>query len=189
MDNKLVLDGYVFADVKEYEKAKKEKEAIDYFLSNSDLNNVQLIFKLYNKLLDKGTFQTIIGYNFLKSLQERLQAGKDIPPKDIRPIYVHPRQVIKKEIKSFEADQEEKKWKATQEQHDGLKNKVVRMRIMIAFMAIIIIGMIVIAQMTPYSLFTNYEEKIVDQYQNWQVQLEQKEAELNERENALENSK
>ena len=57
--------------------------------------------------------------------------------------------------------------------------------IIIAFLVFIIAGMLVISQLTPYSVFSDYENKIINQYEEWEKELEAREAAVTERENAL----
>ena len=61
------------------------------------------------------------------------------------------------------------------------KNK----NIIIAFLVFIIAGMLAISQLTPYSVFSDYENKIINQYEEWEKELEAREAAVTERENAL----
>lgn len=66
------LKGYNFVNFKEYQKAKQEKDSIEYIRTNTDLTDTKKVAKLYNSLIEKDTFKTIIGYEFLKELQNNL---------------------------------------------------------------------------------------------------------------------
>lgn len=66
--------------------------------------------------------------------------------------------------------------------------------IVIVFLVVIICAMMFITYNSKYSVFTyftdyetNMENELVDKYQEWRNQLEEKEKELNEREKALGN--
>ncbi|MFA9466874.1 MAG: hypothetical protein ACERKN_21680 [Velocimicrobium sp.] len=185
MANQFELDGYIFQNQTDYKKAKKELEAITYIKSNSDLTNARLILKIYNKLLDKGTFQTVIGYVFLKELQQKIREDNSISKEKIRSVKIKDVEKIvvkEKEINRFE---EAKRAETYQALYEKERTKKISTKIVIIFLTCIIIGMFLVAQLTPYSIFTNYEDKIVNKYENWQQELEQKEADLDKREAAL----
>ena len=65
MDNRYEVDGFLFEIPTEYEKAKKEYEAIRYIKTKTDLDNTANVAKLYNKLLEKQNFITPVGLSFL----------------------------------------------------------------------------------------------------------------------------
>ena len=69
------LQGYCFTDVEEYREAKREAESIDYIRAKTDLEDLNKVTKLYYKLVDKQTFQSVIGYEFLKELQDKILDG------------------------------------------------------------------------------------------------------------------
>ena len=187
MNNRFELEGYVFQNRNDFAKAKKELEAIAYIRSNSDLNNATLVLKIYDKLLDKGTFQTVVGYMFLKELRQTILEDSTISKGKVRSIPIKYSEPAKIKEKENEEDRcaEAKRADMFQALYEKEKAKKISTKIVIGFLVCIIIGMLVAAQFTPYSLFTNYEDKIVNKYENWQKDLEQKEAELEQREQAL----
>jgi len=185
LNNRFELDGFVFQNRNEFAKAKKELEAIAYIRSNSDLNNATLVLKIYDKLLDKGTFQTVVGYMFLKELRETILEDSTISKGKVRSIPIKFSEPAKIREKEEDRCAEAKRADMFQELYEKEKVKKISTKIVIGFLVCIIIGMLVAAQFTPYSLFTNYEDKIINKYENWQKDLEQKEAQLEQREQAL----
>ena len=185
MLNQFELEGYMFENRNDYIKAKKDLEVITYIRNNSDLNNTTLVLKIYNRLVDKGTFQTIIGYVFLNELQQKMLNDRLIPKDKVRPIQIKQVKPVKVKVQEENRCEEAKQADNFKMLYEKERAKKISTKIVIAFLLCTIIGMLVTAQLTPYSLFTNYEEKIVDKYENWQAQLEQKERELDQREQAL----
>lgn len=69
------LKGYNFVNFKDYQKAKQETDSIEYIRTHTDLADIKKVAKLYNSLVEKDTFKTVIGYEFLKELQSMLIDG------------------------------------------------------------------------------------------------------------------
>ncbi|MEG2440332.1 MAG: hypothetical protein RSB37_02370, partial [Acetivibrio sp.] len=182
MKGNFELNGYIFNNRSDYEKAKKEAEAISYISMNSDLKNSVLAKKIYEKLLDKGTFQTVIGYTFLSDLRKNIMESEKLEEGMLRCIPVKYPEPPKTEIKKETPSEEAKRGEQYRELYEKEKKKKGTLKIVLVFLVIMIVGMFAVAQFTPYTIFTNYETKIINQYEDWQNRLEEKEAELNERE-------
>lgn len=185
MADNLVIKDYVFTNKKEYDKAKKELDAITYMKANSDFTDPKMVYKIYSRLLDKGTFQTVIGYEFLKELRAMVIQGGIIAEQEVKPIPVRTKNFVPKEEKYSDTASDAREVRKLQALYEKEKNGKLSMKIIIGFLTVIIIGMLAVAQFTPYSVFTNYEDKIVNKYAQWQEELEEKEAELNAREEGL----
>lgn len=74
-DKEYKLKGYNFVNFAEYQKAKQETDSIEYIRTHTDLTDTKKVAKLYNSLIEKGTFKTVVGYEFLKELQSMLIDG------------------------------------------------------------------------------------------------------------------
>lgn len=64
---------------------KRELEGIKYLKENNDMTNLEVVLKVYNKLVEQNVFKTKAGIGYLRELQSQLIAG-DIPREKIRPI-------------------------------------------------------------------------------------------------------
>ncbi|MFW5631172.1 MAG: hypothetical protein ACOCNB_10365 [Acetivibrio ethanolgignens] len=169
-EGKREIDGYEFLNKRDYVKAEREKAVVEQMKSGVNWKNPSVAFKLYNKILDKNSFSTIIGMEFLRELREIIVKSGISTQEDLRPIPVK-----KQEIKVDE-------YQALYEQTKA-SNRI--RTIVIAFLVLIIAGMLAVSYFTPYSVFTNYEEKIKDQYSAWEQELNEREAELEKREAVL----
>lgn len=185
MNGKFQFNGYVFSRSEDCDKAKKEQEAIDYIRANTDLSNAVLVLKIYDRLLSKSTFKTIVGYEFLWELKEILKKDTSIKDDQIKSIPIKAQSLAKTEVKEektvVEPIQDDKLLKMYEKE----KTSKIRLRVMVVFLFCIIMGMLAVVRFTPYSVFTDYEEKIINQYEKWQEELDAREAELNKRETAL----
>ena len=65
-DKRFILDGFVFSTRKDYERACKEKETIEYLVANSNMSDMKAVLKIYNKAVEKKSFQTVIGLEFIE---------------------------------------------------------------------------------------------------------------------------
>ena len=51
-DKRFILDGFVFSTRKDYERACKEKETIEYLVANSNMSDMKAVLKIYNKAVE-----------------------------------------------------------------------------------------------------------------------------------------
>lgn len=169
-DGKREIDGYEFLNKRDYAKAEKEKTVVEQMKSGVNWKNPSVAFKLYNKILDKNSFSTIIGMEFLRELREIIVKSGISTQEDLRSIPVKKQEI---KVDEYQALYEQTKVSS-------------RIRtVIIAFLVLIIAGMLAVSYFTPYNVFSNYEEKIKDQYSAWEQELDEREAELEEREAAL----
>lgn len=182
--NKFILEGYMFETAKDYEHALKEKEAIEVMKSKSDLRNPQIAYKVYNQLVDKGTFRTVIGYEFLRELQKSAIENGTVTKEKIRNITIKKQDIIKK-VAPENPSAEAKKAMEYKQKYEMEKAGKTSYKIIIAVLAAVIFIIIGITYKTPYSVFTNYEDKIIDKYEHWEKELSEREHKIEEQEKKL----
>lgn len=66
-----ILDDYLFLEREEYERARQEEETMEYLTVNIGDDKKELL-KIYNRAIEKKSFQTVIGLRFLYDLRHRL---------------------------------------------------------------------------------------------------------------------
>lgn len=169
------IAGYRFTDANEYKQAKSDVETIEFVKANTNINDLSKAIKLYNKLIERKTFKTVVGYAFLKELQERIVEGGLISRESIPCIQVEKNE---KKIKIYSEDAERSQEQKHLNVIEDYKIKIRNSRIISGFLAVIIIAMILISIFSDRNIFSNYEDKIIDKYSAW-------EEELNSREQAL----
>lgn len=182
MESENKVSGYSFTNIQEYKEAKREAETIDYIRANTDLKDLNKVLKLYHKLVERQTLKTIVGYGFLKELQDII-LKEGIISKDSLPCIK-----IEKDMKQFKAysnsleqNREQKNQSLAEEYRIRHRNS----RIINIFLVIIIIAMIMIAFFSNRSKSTVNEEQTTDKFSAWEEDLKAKEADLLEREAAL----
>lgn len=180
-----LFDGYVFLDDRELEKAKKEKSIIDKLEESLDLNRVEEVHQIYNRLLERKYFSTPIGIGFLRDIREYLV--KELGEDNILPVPVSA---------SSLRDSAEQGWRVLAadltKENEELKDKNDRLHILknrlaiaVAALCVIVIGMFFIIVTNENLGYFNAEEKVLNKYSAWQERLESWEEQLNEREELL----
>ena len=170
-ENKREIDGYKFLNKRDFVKAGKEKEIVEQMKGSVNWKNPSVAYKLYNKILDKNSFSTIIGIDFLRELREIIVKSGINTEEGLRSIPVKKQEV---KVDEYQALYEESK--------TANRIKI----IIILFLSLIIAVMLGVSYFTPYNVFSDYEAKIRNQYSAWEEQLNEREAILDEREAALE---
>ncbi|MDF2609258.1 MAG: hypothetical protein K0R92_732 [Lachnospiraceae bacterium] len=180
-DNELVVNGFLFYTNKDYNDARQEQEAIDHFKSKLNLSNPQEALKLYNKILDKQSFRTPVGYYFLKELQESILAS-GVKSENIKGIMIP---AVETGNSGYDDDMNTVTLKHYKELADTLKIRQRNSRIINIFLLFTILAMMVIAINTDKSHYANFENQVINKYEAWEEELMAKEQELEEREEKL----
>lgn len=184
-----ILDGYQFVNQAEYDRAKKEKETIAYLMANTDTADMKALLKIYNRSVEKKSFQTIIGQQFLYDLRKRLIGSQIVSEDTLAPVQILSEEKGGLQKADKDAAAQISRYKSAYE--NAVANRKIK-NILIGVLIAVIIGMIGITAASRYSVFTyftDYETKmrneIIDEMESWQKQLDDREEELNQREAAL----
>jgi hypothetical protein len=166
-----LVDGFLFSTSKEFNQGKSEFETITYLKEKSDLSNPRIVLKLYNKLIESDTFHTMVGYVFLKELQDIIVKANIIKEEELTKIYIPTNLSYDEETTSKPANQ----YKITIK---NLQTTLRNTRIINVFLVTTVIIMFVLALFADKSAFSNFETEIINQYSTWQEDLKSKEEEL-----------
>jgi uncharacterized protein YpmB len=178
-ENEYKVAGYSFSDAHDYKEAKREEETIEYIRANTDLSDLNKAIKLYHKLVERRTLKTVVGFAFLKELQERI-LKEGILTKESMPCI----QVEKdtKPIRAYSGPLDHEAEQRHLEVIQDYKVKLRNSRIIIIFLAVIIVVMLLISILSDRSMFSNYENQILNKYSSWEEQLNAREKALEQRE-------
>lgn len=196
------------------ELEKKELEGIEYLKENNDMEDINVVLKVYNKLLSQKVFKTKVGKEYLKVLQAKLYESS-IDRRSIRPIPIiddefdeseeqkknkevvqkkptnlPPKKVVAKQASNFNVKVEtEQKSNEKKQEKDIDKYKIffINSAILNVILMIVIAVMIYIAGSSKNPTIVDYEKKLLDKYATWQQELEEWEDSLRDREYELEN--
>lgn len=161
--------GFVFTSEEELTEAKKEAEVVAYIRSQADLGNVKTVVKLYNRLIEKGTLVTVLGIAFLKELRSRALENGTVAESSLKPLP----EPVKKEKVRFDP-------KMTKERKllEFYKEKSKRLTFTVVVLCIVIVILFAIRLFGTASPFTDYEQKVLDEYAGWKEELTEQEERL-----------
>lgn len=179
------IAGFMFGNEAEAEQAKKEAQGVAYIKNKTDMDNPEMVLHIYNKMIQQKLFETAVGYAYLKDLQDYLQSIPFIRKEDILPIPVqHPSLV--QSIKRRERQRPAQKPKAqTVEKHVNYKQKYRVTRAVSIILGICVVAMFAITATTNNTTILNYENELIDKYEAWEQELNEREAALDARELSL----
>lgn len=170
------VDGFYFCDEDILKEAKKEAEGVRYMKARIDLNQPDKVLSIYNRMLRQKSFQTQVGYTYLRELQEYLLAMPQVAKEDVAPIKVYADLRVLDASGTTESLRRENK-KARQ----SLRNSVL-LNILL-FVVIGVIFGITLSSNSPTVL--NYEKELVNRYSAWEQELKEREGAIEEKERAL----
>lgn len=185
-----VVEGFEFESQELAENAKREANGIKYIKSQTRMDDPEVVYKLYNKLLDKDMFVTPVGVAFLKELYDYLLTVPFFQKEDIRQIPAMAAEEEEKKQRKLKKQQEARLLAQRQEDAQKLQqatiDKYKKAFHISTFFAVVfgvvIIGMFVIVLYNAQkSDAENYEEEIINKYESWETELNKREAELNQR--------
>lgn len=183
--NEKKIAGYSFVNEINYKEAKHEAESVEYIRANTNLTDGQMVLKLYNKLIDRKTFKTVVGYSFLKELQDIIVQQNIASREELAGILIDTAAVSQKNTiemaNALEHSIEEEYKKKNKELHTKRRNS----RIINVFLTVIIIIMFLINIFSDRTVFDKYKEKVTNEYAAWDEELNSREKELNKREDQL----
>lgn len=181
-ENVYKVSGYEFADAHDYKEAKREEETVEYIKANTDLNDINKVLKLYHKLVERKTLKTVIGFTFLCELRNKILNAGIVTVDNLPSIRI---EKAEKEPRVYDNVMEKEQEQRHLAMIEEFKIKLRNSRIISIFLAAIIIIMIMIAVFSDRSMYSIYENQVIDKYENWQKTLDEREKALDQREQAL----
>lgn len=189
MSKELIVGDYMFSTLEEANVAKLELDKIEKLTEKLGDADDDMLYKVYNRSIEKNTFRTPVGLEFMKALKKRLEKSRKIKD-EVLPI---PVSVNNLEIK--EASEKEDNIKKVK--NDAKKfSAFFRWSLFVnAILVIVVIALFVITSTSDNPNIINYENALIDKYSSWESELNEKdktlrakERELDERERAITDS-
>lgn len=181
MDDNYRVGGFAFTDEYDYREAKKEEESVAYIKANTNLADLNKTIKLYNKLVERETFKTVIGISFLTELRSRILKEKIVDEANLACIRIEKSGKSKAYSTALSKGTENRNKELIQD----LRLKLRSSRIINTFFVLIITAMILIALFAKDNSYSSVEDKILDKYSAWAEELDEREKDLRQREAAL----
>lgn len=192
MEGKYEIEGYVFRSKQDFDRAQKERETIMYLTANTNMTDMKAVYQIYKRSVAKGSFQTIFGLNFLEELRQRLLGSGTVTVDLLEPIPVG--KIVTVAAKAVKTE-DERKYDALKEAYEKAQSGKIIKNFLIVILVIVVGVMLLSSYQSQYSIFTyftNYKEQmreeLTDEYETWEKDLQQREAAVERREAALENS-
>lgn len=179
-----VVDGYYFRTKETALEAQTELNAIKYVSMKTDLKDPKQVYLLYNKLLEKELFKTIVGIGYLKKLQDFLYVSDEIPNDKIQPISVdyELQELLKGRREITRNKSVINKLKKQKKKYNDMFIKAIIVNVVLVA---VIAFMIIITLTSKNPNIIDYENKLQNKYSTWQEELESQEESIKEREEEL----
>jgi len=178
---KYTLEGFQFSQEEKYKIAKEDYDAIQFFKEKLDMSDLPAVHKLYNRLIERGNFQTMVGYSFLKELQNILLENNYKTMDSLKKIHIESIQNYAEIVEEISVEH----YKNLAEDR-RIKNR--NSRIINIILVITIVIMFFIAFKADKTLFTQFEQDMLDKYSAWEVELTEWEEQLREKEAEINSS-
>lgn len=183
--NGMIVDGFYFANEAEAAQAQKEVEGVKYIKAKVDMDNPEMVLNIYRKMVQQRLFETTVGFSYMKELQEYLQSMPFIPKEEILPIPVshHTLEESLKKARRVEAKKQPAKGGGAINLDYKRRYRV--MRAISIILAICVVAMFVITATTNNTTILNYETELINKYETWEQELNEREMAISEREQSL----
>lgn len=176
MNKELVVGEYIFENAEDANVAKMELEKIDKLKEKLKGADIPLLYKVYNRSIENGTFKTPIGYEFMVELRSTIM--KDSSVKDnLLPIPVGIRPVARN-VDSAEL----RKANENQEKTKNILKWSVFINIILFF---VVVALFIISSTSDRPNIINYRTAVIDEYSSWEEELSDREAAVSAREREL----
>lgn len=191
------VGNYEFETQAQADVAQKELEGVRYIRSQTNMDDPDVVLQLYNSLILKEVFVTPIGFDFLRQLQEYLNTIPYIKNEDILPIPVYRPELVEEDDPKREKQVRDRAQKRRQKKAKELRAQKKRKNrdyhgaylvstFFAVVFALVIAGMFAITYLSDDNVnILNYENAIIDKYEDWQKALDKREKQLDERESEL----
>lgn len=181
-----LLDGFQFSEPEAYNAAAKDKQIIAYLEKQVDITNADQALRVYQQAIAQDLFSSVVGYTFLKELQEALLQEGKLSQASLTPIPVKTQtKVIEKTVEKpveVRVPVKEKKPVPPDGKYRAKNRSLV---IIIILLAATIGAMFFILLSSNLPNIVNYRTKIVNEYSSWETELKDKEHALDLREQEL----
>ncbi len=186
------INGYDFQNEEDVDIAREELNKIQY-ISDKLKDDPESILAVYNKMLDGKIFITPIGMEYLRQLQGYLLRSPQIDDSQVRDIPVlisyqdalHYKDLAEAYAAQSKQQESRKKKPEPETPSAKIKRRYKFSLITIVVLSVMIVAMFIIALNSNTPNIINYRTEIENEYADWAQQLAEKEDELRERENAL----
>ncbi|MCH5263993.1 MAG: hypothetical protein J1F42_13875 [Lachnospiraceae bacterium] len=176
----LVVGGYRFGTVADAETARMEEKKIAAVEKHLDYRQPQSVLLVYNRAIENKIFLTPIGMSYLQKIQTQLiKCG--IPQEKIRPIPLYAtfsnktanNSSIRRSIESRAPKVE-------------FKTRFITSICVNVLLALALAAVVLLSLESDIPNIVNYRTAVINEYSEWEQQLQEREQAVREAERALE---
>ncbi len=186
MANRSIIDGFSFADDADVSLAAAEIEKIKYIAGKMNMDNPRGVLAVYDKLITSGIFVTPVGYEYLRTLQNYLYKSKDIPDDAIKEIPVPISYTRALNLRSEERDERISSQREMRTLRKTFKTEYKISLIINIILVLMVIAMFIITLKAENPNMINYRTAILNQYSEWEQELNERETKGKQKERELE---
>ncbi|MBR5337408.1 MAG: hypothetical protein IK152_05440 [Lachnospiraceae bacterium] len=173
------VDGFEFHTEEEAEAAKKEVQAVRYIRDRIAGITPEKATDVYNRLVREEMLTTPVGVAYLRELREELCATPGVDKNVLLPIRIKDEFVVK-EISDRTGGEERVISKKGKKDKKNYRNRYRNSLIINVILVLAMIAMFIIVSTSDNVNILNYRNKIVDQYEEWQKNLQEREDRIKE---------
>ena len=179
MNRENQVKDFLFSNTQDVLMAQEELEKIEKLEPKIGQANIELLYKLYNKSIEKRTFQTPIGLQFLLKVKKILDTNPNTPGEVVPiPLYTTFDLTTRREQEAIEKRQQF----MVKKKQDNAKKLNISIWINV-ILALMVIAMFVIATTGSNPNILNYENALINKYAEWEQELRERELKVLEYEN------
>ena len=180
MAEKRPVNGFLFSSTEEINLANKEAKAVAYLRDRLKGRSPEEAAGMYSQILSQNLFHTVVGYTFLKSLQDFLSKNgiRDLEPIKVDSSNTPPAKTEApppKEAGSIPNPRLEKKLKS-------MRATLRSTRIVAVVCMLMVVAMFAITLTSKSPTIIDYEKKVLDKYASWEQELTERERAVSARE-------
>ena len=181
---KMIVNGFLFANSAEMRQAEKEAEGIRIVKEKLDMKQPEKVLQVYNKLVRERLFETAAGLSYLKELQEDLQMAPSVDKAEILPIPVR-HTLLERQMRARYENPKTRKTVRERYVNVDYKNRYRIMSGVAAILFVCVAAMFVISATAGSPTIVNYEQKLINRYAGWEEELEERESVIRQKEAEL----
>ena len=176
------MEGFSFATVAEADLAKREAEGVKYIRQKVDFENPEMVYQVYENLIEQNLFETPVGYCFLHELREYLVVSPAIRDEDVSliPVQVAKQDAVHMSSQREKKTQDEPDKRVRREKNVNYKSRCYFFMVATLVLTISIGTMMLIAASSDHPNILNYENELINKYAAWEADLEEREQALKE---------
>ena len=189
LNERRVVEGFVFDNDEEYQMALKDAEMFEILWGKIKNSNGKMAIELYESLLVSDKIKTVVGMYNIKLLQNYLIKNGYVSENEITPIvgFIGKKVSTTDAVKSYEYAYK-MKYLVDQKVNDKLekyKSMVGTLKVVVLILSVVVAIMFVVQANGGTANYASAKEAVIDEYSEWEENLNDREKEVKEREEEL----